>query len=378
MATDIIGTDRRRRSLRGMLRRHRRPAAALAALAVLALAAGAVTVGRSGLDRAPAASAARPVPTGTVVDLAADGTTLVALVDACAGGPETCGLRLVVSRDTGRSWQERTVPVPGLRGADVGRWRPLVHGDVVTIEDAERELLHHSGDGGRTWVTRPVADGAPGRSVPAGFEDRVVLRRGVLSWVDPASGVRRALAARLPVAPRAVRAEPGVLWVAGLDPRGRYAAAATRDGGVTWATTVLPGAGVEAGLILEVAPLPGGDAAWFVSGYVVPGRGLAVVDAWFLPPYGGAPLQVSPEQPLVLGVGLGLANGLLLVGADRSLSTLSPGGTIAGPGEQAPARDPVRGPRGDLVAVGVGTPRPGIAVSATGAPGDWELRPVTW
>lgn len=379
MGSDVIGVDRRRRSLLDVLRRHRRPAAAVA---VLAVAAGVVAVGRSGLDDAPAAGAARPAPTGTVLDLAADATTLVALVDGCAGGPETCGLRLVVSRDTGRSWQERPVPVPGLRGEDVGRWRPLVRGDVVTIEDGERAVVHRSGDGGRTWATRPVTGGGPARSVPAGFEDRVVLSRGALTWIDPASGVRRSLGARLPLAPRVVRAEPGALWIAGLDLRGRYATAVSRDGGRAWTTTVLTRARVEAELVLDLALLPRGDAAWFVSGYPDPGSGMFVFDAWFVSAE-RAPLQVFPERPVTLGVGVGLDSGLLLLGGDTAVFTLSPGGTVDSPNEAAlrrvgEFRDPVRGPGGDLVGISVGTPRPGVVVSATGDPDDWELRPVSW
>jgi hypothetical protein len=399
---DVIGSEperapRPRRSVRGVvlpagLRRHGR---VIAVVAVLVAVAGVVAVSRAGVQglqvAAPTPSPTPPL-TGEVLDLAAGQNTVYAVASDCLRG---CRPTLVASDDDGHRWTVLRLPGAAVTAPVARSWTLAVSGveDLLAIEDPAAGTVT-VGNANSPFQTRKIVAGDPVARVPADRESmtRICAKprcaTPILEYLEPRSGRRSPLATQPPIPPRALGVGGSQLWVAGIDPHTRhYALAVSVDDGASWSTVPLPKASTDPALVPRLAPVPELDRAYFLQGYPNGEGSQTSYDIWLVPapvrPPGISeqPKRVRPDPPIP-GVSevVGLKDGRLVI--DGAV-VLSPDGTQ----DRATAsdvdsaryvlREPMRGPHLLVVAEAVRTDgAASIAVSGTGDPNDWAIRPI--
>jgi len=401
---DVIGSEperapRPRRSVRGValpagLSRHGR---AVAVVAVLVAVAGVVAVSRAGVDGLQVAAPPTPSPTppsltGEVLDLAAGQNTIYAVASDCLDG---CRATLVASDDDGHRWTMLRLPGATVSTPVARAWTLAVSGveDLLAIEDPAAGTVT-VGNANSPFQTRKIVAGEPVPRVPAGRESmtRICVKprcaTPILEYLEPRSGRRSPLATQPPIPPRALGIGGSQLWVAGIDLRTRhYALAVSVDDGATWSTVPLPAASTDPALVPRLAPIPELDRTWFLQGYPDGADNQTSYDMWVVPApvpppaVSEPPKRVRPDPPLsgVSGV-VGLKDGRLV--PDGAV-VLSPDGTqdrATAPDVDSARyvlRQPIRGPHLLLVAEAVRTDgAASIAVSDTGDPNDWAIRPI--
>jgi hypothetical protein len=162
------------------------------------------------------------------------------------------------------------------------------------------------------------------------------------------------------------------------------------DDGARWSKVALPKVSTDPALVPRLVPIPERNQAYLLQGYP-DGRGVETsYDLWMVSapqPSGRTepPHRIRPDQPISAVEGaVGLRDGRLAVtGAGAGIVVISPDGTL----DQAPdpdvestryvLRSPLRGPHQLVAAEAVRTDgAASIAVSDTGAPDDWEIRPI--
>ncbi|GGY44143.1 beta propeller repeat protein [Streptomyces omiyaensis] len=203
---------------------------------------------------------------GRAADLgfAADGSGF-ALLAECVSDPARpangfCRQRVAALDRDAERWEQRTSPLPELRGTDGVSARLWVLGPGrALIEDGGGEEPPRgwfTGDGGRSWRTVDPRPAGRTPDIPAGAAltaecatdpgaPAETCARERLAVVSPRDGRRRELVAQpaLGAHPRpAAVAEPdGSWWVSGVEPgSGRPAVAVSRDGGRSWSVSRLP------------------------------------------------------------------------------------------------------------------------------------------
>ncbi|WP_436528765.1 hypothetical protein [Actinoplanes sp. HUAS TT8] len=196
------------------------------------------------------------------------GTSLYRLVEPC----RDCDMRLYVSSNAGKSWQQRPIPPAtsgetGPRTASLVALAPglLVWRERHNLTVAEVQALASGtplSTGNRVWITRDggstwqpaVIDTQPVAAVPDGVRpvDCAVLDVPTcrVGAIDPVTGRFAPLATQ----PAGITVQEwwtgvvdvpidGNLWVPGLDPAtDKPAVATSTDGGRTWHTHVFTGA----------------------------------------------------------------------------------------------------------------------------------------
>ncbi len=411
MDDDVIGSEparapRPRRSWRVPLPagvgRHGRLAAIVAVLVVVA---GVVVVSRAGVTGLqpsvpPTPSPTSPPLTGDVLYLAAGRNTVYAVASDCL---RNCRPTLVASHNDGFRWTELRLPGAAVTAPVVRPWTLSVSGveDLLAIEDPAAGVVT-VGNTSTPFQARKIVPGAPVVRVPTDRESMTRVcakprcRTPTLEYLEPRTGVRSPLATQPPFPPQVLGAGGAQLWVAGIDPRTRhYAVAVSFDDGATWSRVPLPKASTDAALVPRLVPVPEQNQAYFLQGYP-DGPGVQTsYGIWLVPapsPGGTAvPRQVRPDQPISAVDGaVGLEDGrLALTGAGDGDATgsssvvLSPDGTVdraLTPDVNSPRyvlRSPLRGPHQLIAAEAVRLDgAASIAVSATGNPTDWDIRPI--
>lgn len=403
MDDDVIGSEperapRPRRSARGIalpagMRRHGR---AIAVVSVLVAVAGVVAVSRAGVDSLPAAaptpSPTPPSLTGEVLDLAAGQNTVFAVASDCL---RSCRPTLVASDDDGHQWTVLRLPGATATAPVARSWRLAVSGveDLLAIEDPAAGTVT-VGNADSPFQTRKIVAGEPVVRVPAGRESmtRICARprcaTPILEFLDPRSGRRGPLATQPPIPPRALGIGGAQLWVAGIDPHTRhYALAVSVDDGATWSTVPLPAASTDPALVPRLAPIPELDRTWFLQGYPDGDDHQTSFALWMVPaparPPGVSqpPTRVRPD-PAISGLSgvVGLKDGRLVIDGATVLSSDGTEDRATPPDVESSRyvlRQPMRGPHLLLVADAVRTDGvASIAVSDTGDPNDWAIRPI--
>ena len=403
MDDDVIGSEperapRPRRSLGGRtlpagVRRHARLVAIVSALV---LAAGVVAISRAGvgtLQTAVPLPAPTPPPVnGEVLNLASGQNTVYALASDCL---EDCRPTLVASTDDGFGWTPLRLPGRPVTGPAARSWTLTVSGveDLLAIEDPAAGTLT-VGNTDTPFQVRKITTGEPVVRVPADRESMTRLCRPprcptpTLQYLEPTTGRRRALATQPPVPPQVLGVGGTQLWVAGIDPRTRHwAVAVSVDDGADWSTAPLPEASTDRTLVPRLAPVPELDRTWFLQGYP-DGEGVQTsYDLWVVPrpvpppALTEPPHQVRPEGGLnSVGGVVGLKDGALLVDGVAVVSSDGVMDRLVSPDVDASRyvlRRPMRGPHQLLLADAVRTDGvASIAVSRTGDPNDWAVRPI--
>lgn len=410
MADELTGGPRvPYRSVFGRLSpRHRRVLAAVAA--VLALVGGLVA---ASLTRTAApgrnsfADGTATVVGGRVVALASGRQQLFALVDPCPGRAEGCTPILVSSPDEGVHWTRR--PLPGGHPPMTGRspWTLVVLPDERPAIEIGTTLYVGTADGAG-YTSRPEHPGPAVGRVPvtpadpgdpaartARLPDGMIrlcpapaCGRPVVRYLEAGTGLLRPLMQQPPLVPRAVAVGGRSIWVAGPEPRSRaYAAAVSPDGGRTWLRIALPEASTDPELTPILRPDPRGDRAYLLFAYPALELGQRpIYDVWTLDSPdpgegrgpGAAPRRVSPDSNMSAYDAIVLDNGLLLYSDGGSSATLAPTGVV----RPQLGVDPVAvgslryGKDGHVVGT-VTRDAAAIAVSGSGNPDDWQVRPIT-
>ena len=400
MDDDVIGSaPERPRRPRGPARRLRLPSAArrhgrvVAVVCALAAVAGVVAISRAGVDGLQAAGPPPPPPlTGEVLTLAAGRNAMYAVATDCAHG---CRPTLLGSDSDGYRWTD--LPLPSrLAGAPAARsWTLGVSGveDLLAIEDPAAGTVT-VGNLNTEFRTRKIEPGPPLPRVPADRETMTRIcppprcRTPILEFLEPRTGVRSPLETQPPFPPLALGVGGTQLWATGIDPRTRhYAVALSRDDGATWSTVPLPGVSTDPALVPRLAPVPELDRTWFLQGYPDGEDEQTSYDIWLVPapvapPAVSEPLRQVIPDPDINGASrvVGLRDGRLAI---DGRTVLAPDGsqkrTTVPDVESARylRRWPIRGPHQLLVAAVVRTDGvASIAVSRSGDPEDWAVRPV--
>jgi hypothetical protein len=398
---DVIGSrpdraPRPRRSRPGLtvpagLRRHSR---AVAVVAVLLAVAGVVAISRAGVTGLPtAAPTPSPPPLiGEILDLAAGQHTIYAVASDCVRG---CRPTLVASDDDGHQWTVLTLPGATVTAAVARSWTLSVSGveDLLAIDNPAAGTVT-VGNLDSPLQTRKVVAGEPVARVPAGREPMLRIcakpscRTPTLEYLEPSTGLRRALATQPPFPPAVLGVGGSQLWVAGIDPRTRrYAVAVSFDDGAGWSTVPLPKASTESTLVPRIVPIPERNEAYFLRGYRNGGDTQTSYDIWVVPAPAKPPdvtvppsrVRPDPKLPGVSGA-VGLKDGRLLL--DGPI-VLSPDGTqdAAALPDVDSARylltQPMRGPH--LLFLAEARRLDGfasVAISSTGNVDDWKIRPI--
>ena len=394
------------RSVSGRLsRRRRRVLAGVAGVAALAgglVAAGLTRTAAPG--RTAAAHRTATVVGGRVAALTSGRHQVFALVDPCPGRAEGCTPILVSSPDEGVHWARRPLPAGHPPMTRRSPWTLLVLPDERPALEIGTTLYVGTADG-TGYTSRPEHPGPAvgrvpvtpdGRPDPAARLPDGLVRlcpapacgRPVLRYLDAATGQLRPLTRQPPLVPAAVAVGGPWLWVAGLEPRSRaYAAALSPDGGRTWQRIALPGASTDPDLSPILRPDPRGDRAYLLFAYPPLELGQRpIYDVWTLASPdpglgrgpGAVPRRVWPEENMSAIDAIALDNGLLLCSDSGRSATLAPNGVV----RSQLGRDPVTigslryGGDGHVIGAVIDDTAT-IVVSESGAPDDWQTRPIT-
>ncbi|MFL6130645.1 MAG: hypothetical protein ACJ73E_16480 [Mycobacteriales bacterium] len=269
-------------------------------------------------------------PPGQVVDVAVGSDSLYALLGSCAGPEQAreCGYRLMAQTRGGR-WTRVPVPLPPREGGTGFAARLLLSGsDTLTVVDEPRGQAYVS-EGGAPFVVRRVRDGpALTAGMPAGLVPELVA--GQVTVFDPATGLRRPLAAQPPLetVPRDVVAGPfGDLWA--VAERGlRVAVGHSSDGGRSWRTAAVPGLRPGLGLLRLV---PGQDGTVYLIGGRQSQSGMRVelAELWRHPGAGGTWSRVAARpRPRSVGSVAAGRSALLLTDETGTLWRLPASGSF--------------------------------------------------
>jgi RNA polymerase sigma factor (sigma-70 family) len=358
-------------------RRHRRAAGIVALGAAMAAAVGLAGQTDGGLAPTPLVE---PGPTSgaparmQLVDVRFGADTAYALLGVCTGAnePMTCGYQLWVSRDRGRRWDPRDIPLTGLEpnAGFAAELRVDSRTDRLTLIDPATGMVFLSTDGaGPSYGSKELTSGPPLDAVPPGLQpDLDTCGEGctprvstpLVSVLDPATGVRHDLRSNPALTPGTpvqsiVLDDDGVIWVAGAGRQGGLAQTAySLDRGSSWRRLLVPG-GAKVGWVRLVS-VPDNAATYLLAGDYDGSRGRNnLTGIWWIgdpsePGTGWVPLTlwVWPESARSA---VGLTDGGLLISQESGATwRIDRNGQFAlvsdrtVEGETARLRDVRRGP----------------------------------
>jgi hypothetical protein len=279
--------------------------------------------------QSPAATVAVPSPPEQVLDVAVGADTLHALLGSC-GGPEQgryCAYRLM-AQTRGGPWTSVPLPLPppDVRTGFAARLM-LTGGDTLTVVDESRGQAYVSEERG-PFVVRRIRTGPHlSAGMPAGLVPELVAGR--VSVLDPATGLRRPLAAQpRPGVPRDVAAGPlGDLWAV-AEPGSRVVVAHSADGGRSWRTVAVPGLRTGLDRLWLVPAQDGG--AYLLGGRRSPSTGgVVLAELWRQPGTGGSWGRVGRgPRPRSVGSVTAGRSGLVIAEETGALWRLSAGGSF--------------------------------------------------
>ncbi|CAA9292156.1 MAG: hypothetical protein AVDCRST_MAG41-4456, partial [uncultured Corynebacteriales bacterium] len=309
--------------------------------AAVLLAAAALLAGRADPDpvRAPVAPPVTGSPVAgpparsapqQVLDVAIGSDRVYALLGSCAGPDQAreCGYRLMAQTRGGR-WTRLPLPLPAPDASSGFAARLLLTGgDTLTVLDEPHARAYVS-EGGAPFAVRRVRGGPPlPAGMPAGLVPEVVA--GTVTVFDPATGLRRALAAQpLPgTVPRDVVAGPfGDLWAV-AEPGRRVVVGHSADGGRSWRAAAVPG--LRPGLaVLSLVPGQDGTVHLLGGREGMSGVPVELAGVWWHPGTDGTWSRVGgPPGPRSVGSVAPGRSRLLFTDRTGALWRLAPGGSF--------------------------------------------------